>query len=331
MHVEQDRAVGLLTFTAVTSEEETLLQDLGATTAFGQILKYKGRGSITPNASYGEHMWLQFSYGEDKKLELLATTEEDEKAVRQLRDAIYFGKGGLTFTGYFVRNGKPSVDFTIAQCKACHKSIISVIECEWLYCDACAAKCEHQYKRGATHGGGVDLKIGDFCSVCGRAKPEPKDEPEKPLYDHHIAVERELGIHVFYSNFPGITPHIMKGLVEGTIKKVLIVEDNPTYSHMIRRNLEDKVLIAQAFTTKEAEAIFQRNPDLAVILMDACVPGDNPNTMWLVKKMRETFTGPIIAISSVSDYRKKLMEAGCNYEAMKNQAAQKVLELIDAL
>ncbi|OHA66245.1 MAG: hypothetical protein A3D63_01230 [Candidatus Wildermuthbacteria bacterium RIFCSPHIGHO2_02_FULL_49_17] len=328
MHVEQDRPVGLLTLTAVTPKEEVVLRDLGTASVFGQILRYQGRGSISPNAPLSERMWLRFSYGFGKKLTLLATTEEDEKAVRQIRDAIYFGGGGLIFTIYSVRDGKSSVDFAIAQCKVCDKPVISLVECEWLYCDACAAKCEHRYERGPIHGGGVDLGMGEFCGICGRGKPKPEGEPERPLYDHHIAAEEELGVQVIYENLPGITPRMLKGFVEGTAKKVLVVEDDQYWSGIIRRGLKGKVLVAQAFTTEEAEAVFQESPDLAVILMDACVPGDDPNTMWLVRKMRETFTGPIIAISSNSDYRKELIQAGCDHEAEKTEAAQKVLELV---
>ena len=114
------------------------------------------------------------------------------------------------------------------------------------------------------------------------------------------------------------------------MKKVLVVEDDQHWSGIIRRGFGDKVLVVQAFTVEEAETVFQENPDLAAILMDACVPGDDPNTMWLVKKMRKTFTGPIIAISSNTDYRKELIQSGCDHEAEKDQVVQKVLELVGA-
>lgn len=114
------------------------------------------------------------------------------------------------------------------------------------------------------------------------------------------------------------------------MKKVLVVDDDKMWSGIIRRRLDGKVLVVQAFTTEEAEAIFKQDPDFAVILMDACVDGDMPDTMWLVRKMRETFKGPIIAISSSSDYRKELIRAGCDHESKKDEAAKKVLELVGA-
>ncbi len=112
------------------------------------------------------------------------------------------------------------------------------------------------------------------------------------------------------------------------MKKVLVVEDNRFYSDMIFSNFGSKVLVMKAFTIKEAENIFQENPDIDVILMDACVPGDTPNTMGLVSKIRETFKGPIITISSDSSYSKKLIEAGCNYESNKYEAAQDAFEIM---
>ena len=114
------------------------------------------------------------------------------------------------------------------------------------------------------------------------------------------------------------------------MNKVPVVEDVECLAFIIKQGLEGRVLVIQAFTIKEAEAAFKEHPDLAAILMDACVPGDKPNTMRLVEEMRKTFTGPIIAISSVADYRKELMEVGCDYEAEKTEAAQKVLGLVGA-
>ena len=332
MQIESDRVVGLLSFTAETDEEGEVLKAINSTIKFGRVLPYEGRGGVNhPNVPLDQHMWLRFSYDVGgKKFELLATTEESEKIVRQMRDALYYGGGGLIFVGYYIRNGKHFAQFAIGACRVCHKPVISRVECEWRYCDTCAEKCEHRYERGAVHGDGVDLGVGEFCGNCGRAKPKVEGEQEKPLYDHHIAAEQELGVRVFYQNLPGITPQMIKGLKEGTLKKVLVVEDNQEWSSLIRRGLGDKVLVVQAFTMEEAEAVFERHPDLAVILMDACVPGDKPNTMGLVRKMRKTFKGPIVAISNYDKYREELMRAGCDYEAEKDDVAKKVLELVGA-
>lgn len=117
-------------------------------------------------------------------------------------------------------------------------------------------------------------------------------------------------------------------LTESTKKKVLLVEDNRDSSDMIKEDLEGKVFVLQAFTIEEAEEIFQRHPDLAVVVMDACVPGHTINTIPLVYKMRETFMGPMIAISSEEEYREELMQAGCDHKSDKNTIAKKVLKLV---
>lgn len=110
--------------------------------------------------------------------------------------------------------------------------------------------------------------------------------------------------------------------------KILIVEDRQFYHELWSRSLGDKVLILGAYTIEEAEALFAANPELALIVMDACVPGDWPTTLPLVRKIRETFSGPMIAVSSESAYRRKLMERGCDHESDKDDLPQKILEIL---
>jgi len=111
--------------------------------------------------------------------------------------------------------------------------------------------------------------------------------------------------------------------------KVLIVEDDKAWSELIRRGLGDKVLILFAHSLAEGEEVFRKNLDIDLIIMDACVPGDKPNAQFLVRDIRKTFTGPIIAMSSMPTYRKVLLAAGCDYEVEeKAQAAKKALELL---
>jgi len=77
------------------------------------------------------------------------------------------------------------------------------------------------------------------------------------------------------------------------------------------------MIVLSALTVEEAEELFSANPDVNLIVMDACVPGDRPNTFSLVQKIRQTYTGPMIACSSLKEYRRLLIEAGCDREASK--------------
>lgn len=112
------------------------------------------------------------------------------------------------------------------------------------------------------------------------------------------------------------------------LKKVIVVEDDIFFQEMFSRVLSNKVELLQAFTIKEAEKLFAENPDVSVIVMDACVPGSKPTTLPLVQKIRQTFSGPIIAASSLPEFRKELLIAGCNHECEKIDIPRMVLKII---
>ncbi len=121
----------------------------------------------------------------------------------------------------------------------------------------------------------------------------------------------------------------VKGLkMDSTLKKVLIVEDLHFLQAEWTTILKDKVSIISAFTVKEAEEKFSNNPDIDLISMDGCVPGEEINTQPLVRKFRKTFKGPIIAASRSSVFREFLKEAGCDYECTKNELPKKILEIL---
>jgi hypothetical protein len=166
MRVLRDQKKGIITLRPLDVEEEAILQKIIVNKQIGDILKYDGRGGAN-------RMWLCFYIGiGDSTFKLSGTADDDDKAVRNIRDAIFFGGRGLIFIGHTEVNGKPSLDFTIEHCKVCNKPMISMIECEWQTCNACAEKCEHNYVYGAVHGGGIDIGLGEYCDFCGRGKPK---------------------------------------------------------------------------------------------------------------------------------------------------------------
>ena len=112
------------------------------------------------------------------------------------------------------------------------------------------------------------------------------------------------------------------------MKKVLIVEDETYKYDKWRQALDSKVVLIFAPSIKEAEEQFVANTDIAAIVMDACVPGDSPTTLPLVRKFRQTFTGPMIAISGLDVYRYQLIQAGCDHESTKDSMPAKVLEIL---
>lgn len=111
-------------------------------------------------------------------------------------------------------------------------------------------------------------------------------------------------------------------------KKVLVVEDDESLYDRWRRELDSKVVLICAPSKLEATSQFIKNPDIVAIAMDACVPGNSPNTLSLVQAFRRTFTGPMIAISSLGIYRKQLIQAGCDHESTKEDLPAKLLEVL---
>ena len=110
--------------------------------------------------------------------------------------------------------------------------------------------------------------------------------------------------------------------------KVLIVEDGRREQYIWCKKLAGEVVVVSAFSIMEAEKQFATNPDIVAIVMDACVPGDRPTTPPLVRRFRETFLGPMIAVSGRSDYQQQLLEAGCDYQSSKKDLPEKLLEVL---
>jgi len=115
--------------------------------------------------------------------------------------------------------------------------------------------------------------------------------------------------------------------------KILIIEDDKTFHKMWgkmfqKRTLDHQILVLSVYNIEEAEKLFLANPDIRLIAIDGCVPGICLNTLPLTRAIRQRFVGPMIAISSRSDYREKLMKAGCDYECEKFLLPQKIFEIL---
>jgi DNA-binding NtrC family response regulator len=112
--------------------------------------------------------------------------------------------------------------------------------------------------------------------------------------------------------------------------KVLIVEDDESIQDSYKEFFEDSIQIFAALPIAQARELFSQHPDIAAIVMDACVPGISPTTPPLVKQLRAHFTGPMIATSSNPDYNRQLMAAGCEeaYEKSAERVRDTVLRLL---
>lgn len=107
-------------------------------------------------------------------------------------------------------------------------------------------------------------------------------------------------------------------------KTVLVVEDDGFHHKRWQRALGDDVVLLSAFSIPQAEQLFLENPNPDAIVMDACVPGDKPTTIPLVKAIRIHFSGPIIAASADPKFREMLMAVGCDHQSNKDMLPDKL-------
>ena len=113
-------------------------------------------------------------------------------------------------------------------------------------------------------------------------------------------------------------------------EKVLVVEDDSSWSAIFERRLQRVGLVAiMAKTVAEAEAAFNANSDIALIAMDGSLGEEaRLDTGDLVRMMRQSFKGPIIAMSSLPA-RRQLRDAGCDHEVEeKGDLNQKICDLL---
>ncbi|MEO6077708.1 MAG: response regulator [Candidatus Andersenbacteria bacterium] len=113
---------------------------------------------------------------------------------------------------------------------------------------------------------------------------------------------------------------------------VLIIEDSPEAHSLFTQTLGNIAIILSAQTLEEAKALFtQHSKDISIIVVDGCVPGNTLNTIPLIRMIRKTFTGPMIAASSRPAFREEMVEAGCTHQATKWKVSGKILELLPTL
>ena len=118
-------------------------------------------------------------------------------------------------------------------------------------------------------------------------------------------------------------------MTDNSLPKVLIVEDSFPIQRFYREKLDGQCYVISAHSVKDGEMLFRMHPDVAAIVMDACVPGETPTTQPLVKHIRRTFSGPIIAASGSEECQKMLLKAGCDHRVSKREVPGKLAELLE--
>jgi DNA-binding NtrC family response regulator len=103
--------------------------------------------------------------------------------------------------------------------------------------------------------------------------------------------------------------------------KVLVVEDDEQCVHFYRRILGDEVEILEATTLQAAKDLYaQHGAQIDIFVLDGCVGEKNFNTGGLARFLSETVKRPIIAASSVPEFRTLQMAAGCTHDPSDGKA-----------
>lgn len=179
MNASIDTTKKIIVLTPTDAAEGNCLRALIAGGA-GSSLRYKGRSGAHPNDPYNLRMLLRFEL-DDYHIVVMASTDDGECDIRAIRDAVYFGGGGLTLLNHEEVDGKPSAQVCVTFCKHCQAPLIDMGRCEWKTCEACVDKCEHEYQEGATHGGPAGtLAVSAYCKKCGRGNPNATVDPIIP-------------------------------------------------------------------------------------------------------------------------------------------------------
>ena len=101
---------------------------------------------------------------------------------------------------------------------------------------------------------------------------------------------------------------------------ILVIEDDPIWQKVYYLSFKQSANILQATNLVDAEAIFLENPGINLIVIDGYLGETILNTLPLIKKLRETFKGEIIAVSTDEDSRTRMVAAGCSSQVDKNDS-----------
>lgn len=138
-------------------------------------IKYDGRSGADHSSDYSQRMGLGFKIDKDQKIELRASNNPSEKAIRKIRDAVFYGSGRLFLLGFQEVKSGHLVYACVNFCKHCQAPLCAFGECEHQICAGCRERCNHVYTRGIVHGGRAQ-KLGEglFCEKCGMGKRRSK-------------------------------------------------------------------------------------------------------------------------------------------------------------
>lgn len=119
--------------------------------------------------------------------------------------------------------------------------------------------------------------------------------------------------------------------------KILVIEDDPWVTDRYQERLAEEsveIIIAQ-LPFEAMECYEEHKGTIDIIVMDACLSDHKPDTIPLVRHIRESgFTGHIIANSAEVLFNRELIKAGCDLwerDSNKYNVPDLIIELLKKL
>ncbi len=121
--------------------------------------------------------------------------------------------------------------------------------------------------------------------------------------------------------------------LRGTLRPpyILIVDDDWSIISRYQNLLSARgIAFLKATSVSDLYQVFNEHQDeITGIILDGCIDAELECSLKFIRYARKLgFSGPIIAASSMSGYRQKMLDAGCSHQAPKAEAAQLVAKLL---
>lgn len=128
-----------------------------------------------------------------------------------------------------------------------------------------------------------------------------------------------------------------KGRRMSSPRAILIIEDEAQIHRVFDRYFNNYgIEIRHAYTLEQGKREYLARPGMTLIAVDGLIPRSESDaisciqdTAYLVRKIRETFHGPMVAMSSREEYNDDLRQAGCSHSAEKVEAPKLIKTLLD--
>jgi len=110
---------------------------------------------------------------------------------------------------------------------------------------------------------------------------------------------------------------------------ILLIEDTESVFSTWQDQLEANGHEVHIATTPEKALTVFRERNWDIIVLDGCIGGHEFNCLPVLKEIRKSFSGPIVAASSDEELRASMMIQGCTHESPKPYVLAELRGIID--